>query len=62
LVAASIAAFNQIADSAELYSRNGENSLQPSGPWKSAISRYLTDRKLFFTGIETTLSSNGNIN
>jgi len=31
LVAASIAAFNQTADSAELYSRNGENSLQPQG-------------------------------
>ena len=53
MVADSIAAFNQIADSLALYSRNGENSLQPSGPWKSAISRYLTDGR--FSGGSTGL-------
>ena len=55
-VAASSAALSQVADSLLLYSVKGENSLQPSGPSNNAISRFFIWRKLYLTGIETTLS------
>ena len=54
LLAASIAAFSQSADSMSLYSKKGENSLHPCEPSNNAISRTFNPRKLFFIGIETT--------
>ena len=54
--AASIPLISQGRDSFSSYSRNGENSAQPDGPSKSAISLSVMPRNFVRVGIEITFS------
>ena len=54
--AASIPLINHGSDSFSSYSRNGENSAQPNGPSKSAISRRVMPRNFVRVGIEMIFS------